>query len=161
MPLKAGKTNCHLFIACQIPGTTLSPIIDSSALPSYGIINILHKSSAWKRGQPGSWQVPCLAVFSPFDHVTALGCCCDTDYVCRSSDRGCASTDVSTHCKSPCQNGNINSLCGCQTVNNRIMVAANGILSINALATADTQIIMAIITFRLPPLTLPINPARW
>ena len=41
-----------------------------------------------------------------------------------------------------------------------IIVAANGILSINALATADTQIIMAIITFRLPPLTLPINPAR-
>ena len=51
--------------------------------------------------------------------MTALGCCCDTDYVCRSSDRGCTSADVSTHCKSPCQNGNINSLCGCQTVNNR------------------------------------------
>ena len=41
-----------------------------------------------------------------------------------------------------------------------IMVAANGMLSINALATADTQMMIAIITFRFPPLTLPINPAR-
>ena len=46
--------------------------------------------------------------------MTALGCCCDTNYVCRSSNWGCTSADVSTHCKSPCQNGNINSLCGCR-----------------------------------------------
>ena len=40
-----------------------------------------------------------------------------------------------------------------------IIVAANGILSIKALAMADTQIIMATISLELPPLTLPMNAA--
>ena len=39
------------------------------------------------------------------------------------------------------------------------IVAANGILSTNALAIAETQMIIATITYRLPPLTLPINSA--
>ena len=41
-----------------------------------------------------------------------------------------------------------------------IMVAANGMLSIKALATADTIMIIAIITAIFPPLTDPIKPAR-
>ena len=41
-----------------------------------------------------------------------------------------------------------------------IIVAANGILSINALAIADTQMIIAIITIIFPPLTFPMNCAN-
>ena len=41
-----------------------------------------------------------------------------------------------------------------------IIVAANGILSINALATADTQTMIATIRYRLPPQILPIRLAK-
>ena len=89
--------------------------------------------------------------------------CCgsDTDNVCGSSDGSGASSDIRSHCKTPRKDViSIPGVVAARLVITGIIVAANGMLSMKALATAETMTIIAIIRAIFPPLTFSMIPAR-